>query len=473
MSYSFLDTSIEYLKGVGPARADVLKKELNIFTFNGLLTYYPFRYVDRSKFFKINEINSDQPFVQIKGKISHMQMLGKNRASRLVAILSDETGDIELVWFKGIKWIKDKIISNEEYIVFGKPSMFGNKYNIAHPEIEAVSEQKETLGASLQPVYSSSEKAKAKGLDSKGISRLAKALLLSAKGRIVETLSEDIKKKLGLITRQEAISNIHYPIDQNKLLKAQARLKFEELFFIQLKLVKNKKFRAREIRGHKFSVVGDYVNNFFYKNLTFELTEAQKRVIREIRSDIGSGKQMNRLLQGDVGSGKTLVALMTILIALDNNYQACLMAPTEVLANQHFETISGMLQGLSIRSELLTGSTKAAKRRDIHEGLLNGDLKLLIGTHALIEDTVQFKNIGMIVIDEQHRFGVAQRATLYKKNVIPPHILVMTATPIPRTLAMSLYGDLDFSVIDELPPGRKAIKTYHFYDSKHAGLAAA
>lgn len=470
MSYSFLDTSIEYLKGVGPARADVLKKELNIFTFYDLLTHYPFRYVDRSKFYKIKEINSDQTYVQIKGKISRLQMFGKNRASRLVAILSDETGEIELVWFKGIKWIKDKIISNEEYIVFGKPSLFGNKFNIAHPEIEAVSEQKETLGESLQPVYSSSEKAKAKGLDSRGISRLAKVLLLSAKGRIAETLSEDIIKNLGLISRQEAISNIHYPIDHNKLLKARARLKFEELFFIQLKLVKHKKFRAREISGHKFPVVGDYVNNFFNKNLTFELTEAQKRVIREIRTDIGSGKQMNRLLQGDVGSGKTLVALMTMLIALDNNYQACFMAPTEVLANQHFETISGMLLGLGIRTELLTGSTKTVKRRDIHEGLLNGDLKLLIGTHALIEDTVQFKNIGMIVIDEQHRFGVAQRAKLYKKNVIPPHILVMTATPIPRTLAMSLYGDLDFSIIDELPPGRKAIKTYHFYDSKRLKL---
>ncbi|MCD4731116.1 MAG: ATP-dependent DNA helicase RecG [Bacteroidales bacterium] len=459
-----LDTSIEYLKGVGPARAEVLKKEVAIYNFNDLLNYFPFRYVDRSKYYKIKDINSHSAYIQLTGKLSSIQMVGKPRSKRLVAFLEDDSGVIELVWFKGAKWMVNKLEANEEYIVFGKPTLFNGKFNIPHPEIELVSAQKEDLGEKLRPIYPSTDKLKSKGLDSKGIDKLTRNLVLQVKESIFETLSLDVIEKLKLIPRKESLLNIHFPKDQKILDRARARLKFEELFFIQLNLIKLKLLRIEKIKGHKFLVVGDYLNNFFHRNLLFELTNAQKKVVKEIRNDIGSGKQMNRLLQGDVGSGKTLVALMSMLIALDNNYQACLMAPTEILAKQHFETISNMLSNLGIEINLLTGSTKTTDRKIIHEGLNNGTLQILIGTHALIEDTVKFKNLGLVVIDEQHRFGVAQRARLWKKNTIPPHVLVMTATPIPRTLAMTLYGDLDVSVIDELPPGRKSVKTAHYFD---------
>ncbi len=459
-----LDTPIEFLKGVGPLRADVLKKEAGIFTFNQLLHHFPFRYVDKSKFYKISEINSDGLYVQIKGKIINMQKIGNRRSERLVAILRDETGETELVWFRGIKWLVEKLKINEEYVVFGKPSVFNNKFNFPHPEIEAVSDQKIDLGEQLQPYYSSTEKLKAKGLDSKGISKIMRNLLVQVKGYLPETLSAPILERLRFIPREEAVIAVHFPPNQEILDKARIRLKFEELFFIQLNLLKLKLLRTEKIKGHTFSVVGSFLNNFYKDNLPFELTNAQKKVIREIRADIGSGRQMNRLLQGDVGSGKTLVALMSMLIALDNGYQACLMAPTEILANQHFKTISGMVGGLGIQVDLLTGSTKSRQRKELHDLLQSGELHILIGTHALIEDNVLFNNLGFVVIDEQHRFGVEQRARLWRKNTIPPHVLVMTATPIPRTLAMTLYGDLDVSVIDELPPGRKPVKTVHYFD---------
>ncbi len=465
-----LDTPIEYLKGVGPTRAEVLKKEMNIFTFYHLLHHFPFRYVDRSKFYKISEINSDATYVQIKGKIIRIQKIGKPRSERLVAVMQDDTGETELVWFKGIKWVVEKLKVDEEYVVFGKPTLFNNKYNFPHPEIEPVVSQKIELGEQLQPFYSSTEKCKSKGLDSKGISKIMRNLVVQVKGHLPEILSESILNSLKLIPREEALMNIHFPQDQHLLDRSRARLKFEELFFIQLRLLKLKLLRTEKQRGHKFSVVGTNFNNFYHQNLPFELTNAQKKVIKEIRADVGSGKQMNRLLQGDVGSGKTLVALMSMLIALDNGYQACMMAPTEILAAQHYKTISKMVEGLDIQVDLLTGSTKTSQRKEIHPQLQSGELHILIGTHALIEESVQFSNLGFVVIDEQHRFGVTQRARLWKKNIIPPHILVMTATPIPRTLAMTLYGDLDVSVIDELPPGRKSIKTIHFYDKSRLKL---
>jgi ATP-dependent DNA helicase RecG len=470
MSYNLFQTPIEYLKGVGPKRAEILKKELSIFTFQDLLHYYPYRYIDRSKFFKVNEIISDSAYIQLKGTISNVRLIGENRGRRMTARFSDETGSIELIWFQGIKWIQDKFKSGQEYIVFGKPSLFNNKYNIAHPEVELANETELAVNETLQPFYSTTEKLRSKGLGNKSFGKITKTLILRAKDEIKENLSEEILNNLKLISREEALLNIHFPANPQILSKAQARLKFEELFFIQLEMLRHKINRNQKIKGHVFSKVGDYLNLFYKKNLSFELTGAQKKVIREIRNDMGAGIQMNRLLQGDVGSGKTLVALMNILIALDNGYQACLMAPTEVLANQHFKTISQMIEDLNIHINLLTGSTRTAKRKIIHNDLLNGELQILIGTHALIEDTVQFKNLGLVVIDEQHRFGVAQRAKLWKKNEIPPHVLVMTATPIPRTLAMTFYGDLDFSVIDELPPGRKPIKTYHYYDSKRLKL---
>ena len=461
---NIFDTPIEYLKGVGPVRADILKKELKIFTFNHLLHYFPFRYVDRSKFYMVAEVNNDSTYFQIRGKIIDMHKVGQGRSQRLVATLWDETGNIELVWFKGIKWIVDKIKSDKEYIVFGKPNYFNGRYNIPHPEIEEVGATKIDLREQLQPFYFSTEKLKSKGLDSKGISKIMKNLMPVIQGHLNETLTTEIINNLKLIPREDALINIHFPRNQQILQRARARLKFEELFFIQLTLLELKIIRTEKVKGHVFSVVGNYFNDFYHKNLPFELTGAQKKVTKEIRADLGMGKQMNRLLQGDVGSGKTLVALMNMLIAVDNGYQACMMAPTEILSVQHFNSISKFLHGLDINVRLLTGSTKTAERKIIHEELQNGELLLLVGTHALIEDKVKFKNLGLVVIDEQHRFGVAQRAKLWKKNIIPPHILVMTATPIPRTLAMTFYGDLDVSVIDEMPPGRKPIKTVHFYD---------
>jgi len=465
MSLRITETSIEYLKGVGPQRAEMLKKELGVFTFGDLVTYYPFRYIDRSKFYRVTEINSNLAYVQLKGYIDTIELIGGKRIIRMTAQFRDETGSIELVWFNGFKWLKDKFKPGQQYVIFGKPSYFNGKYNITHPEVELPADENAPIVSNLQAFYNSSEKLKSRGLDSKGISKLLKTLLPNLQGKISETLSAEICHNLKLIPREEALLQIHFPGCPEMLQKAQLRLKFEELFFVQLKLLKLKLIRTSKFNGHNFSTVGEYFNNFYYNHLPFPLTNAQKKVIKEIRADLGSGKQMNRLLQGDVGSGKTIVALMCMLIAIDNRYQACIMAPTEILASQHFASISKLLDGLDIGIQLLTGSTKATQRRKIHEQLENGELPILIGTHALIEEKVQFKNLGFVVVDEQHRFGVEQRAKLWTKNTTPPHVLVMTATPIPRTLAMTLYGDLDVSVINELPPGRKPVKTLHSYDS--------
>ncbi|MFO8087311.1 MAG: ATP-dependent DNA helicase RecG [Bacteroidales bacterium] len=466
MSYELLKTPITYLKGVGPKRAELLQKELGIFFFGQLLEYYPFRYIDRSKVHKIREITSDMTFVQLVGHIKSMETIGANQKQRLSVIFQDDSGTIELVWFKGIKWIKEKIVRNQQYVVFGRPALFRNSYNIAHPEMEPLNDVKELeKKGSFQPYYSSTEKLKNRGLNSKGLEKLLRNLLQTLDNGIPENLSPDILNHYKLLSRQQAFQNIHFPSDPVMVEKARKRLKFEEFFFLQLKIIGFKK-KQQKIRGHVFQQVDYYFNTFFQKHLPFTLTAAQKRVIKEIRKDTASGHQMNRLLQGDVGSGKTLVALMCMLIALDNGFQTSLMAPTEILSTQHYHTISKMLKELDVRIELLTGSTKKADRRRIHEGLLSGDVDILIGTHALIEDIVRFKNLGFVVIDEQHRFGVAQRARLWTKHQIPPHVLVMTATPIPRTLAMTVYGDLDVSVIDELPPGRKPVKTIHVTDAQ-------
>ncbi len=442
----------------------MLKKELNIFTFGELLTFFPFRYVDRSKFYAISEIRDDSSYIQIRAKIVRIQTIGAARSQRIVATVRDDSGEIDLVWFQGLKWVGDMLSPLQEYVIFGKPSLFNGKWNIPHPELEIPSVQPLPLNETIRPIYSSTEKLKSKGLDFRGIGKLIRNLLLHEKFRVPENLTPEVLDGLRLLNRQEAFLNIHYPQSPALLQKAQSRLKFEELFFIQLRLLKQRYGRISRHSGHRFSRVGEYVNRFYHEHLTFELTGAQKRVIREIRADIGSGNQMNRLLQGDVGSGKTLVALMTMLIALDNGYQSCLMAPTEILANQHYKTLSQMLTKLDVRVGLLTGSTKKAQRQELQEEMLKGSLHILVGTHALIEDNVQFNNLGFVVIDEQHRFGVAQRAALWEKNEVTPHILVMTATPIPRTLAMTLYGDLDISVIDEMPPGRKPIVTKHVYE---------
>lgn len=617
-SLSFLETPIEYLKGVGPQRGELLRKELGIYTYNDLITFYPFRYVDKTKFYKIKEIHPDLPYVQLRGKISNVGIVGAKRAKRLIAYLKDDTGTIELIWFQGIKWITEKLskgIASEkptEFVVFGKPSLYKGKFNIAHPEIDEVSDENTKLASALQAVYNTTEKLKLRGLDSKGIYRLQKTLITLIPSKISETLSPKIKSGLKLISRGEAFKNIHLPQSPESLKKAEIYLKFEELFFIQLRLLKIKNIRQKTLAGFVFSTVGDHFNDFYSRHMPFELTNAQKRVIKEVRKDVGSGKQMNRLLQGDVGSGKTLVAVMTMLIALDNGFQACLMAPTEILANQHLETLSALFNKMNIKIALLTGSTKTRERRILHEQLKNGETNILVGTHALLEDEVQFKNLGMVVIDEQHRFGVAQRAKMWRKSPSPtlpkgkgeentpryetarassyhllkelqierkkytteseqilwnhlkgksleqykfrrqhiidefivdfvclskklivevdgkyhekpeiieadklrtqileglgfkvlrlkneevisdidttlrkitttlrslpfgegqggaayPHVLVMTATPIPRTLAMTLYGDLDVSVIDEMPPGRKPVTTVHRYDSQ-------
>ncbi|MGM0612668.1 MAG: ATP-dependent DNA helicase RecG [Bacteroidota bacterium] len=472
MSYDFLKTPITYLKGVGPKRAELLQKELDIHSFGQMLEYYPFRYIDRTKVHKIKDISSDMTFVQLVGQVRSMETIGVNRKQRLSVIFEDDTGNIELVWFKGIKWIREKVQPNQKYLVFGRPTVFRNSFNIAHPDFEILAsrEQLESRGK-FQPYYSSTEKLKNKGLNARGIEKIMRNLIAEADGKIPETLPEDLLQEYNLISRNLAFKNIHFPEDHAMLEKARKRLKFEELFFIQLKILGLKK-KAHKIRGHVFESVKDKFNYFYANNLKFELTNAQKRVVKEIRKDTADGYQMNRLLQGDVGSGKTLVALMSMLIALDNGVQASLMAPTEILAGQHFKTISQMLEGMDVNIRMLTGSSKKSERNKIHQGLQDGSVDILIGTHALIEDNVMFRNLGFVVIDEQHRFGVAQRAKLWKKNTIPPHVLVMTATPIPRTLAMTVYGDLDVSIIDELPPGRKPVKTYHFTDAKRLKVFA-
>jgi ATP-dependent DNA helicase RecG len=462
----FFETNIKYLTGVGPKRAELLNEELDIYTFQDLLYYFPYKYIDRTKFYKISELDPDLPFVQVKGMIKGYYTEGHKAGKRLIADFQDDTGIVKLVWFKGGKWITGSYTPGVEYIVFGKPSVFNGMINIIHPEIEASSKVAERMSSALQAHYNTTENLKNHFLNSKAISKLIGNLLRQITFKLPETLPAGIITKYNLMNLQQALQKIHFPSDPAELEKARYRLKFEELFYIQLNILRFRNNRSRKFRGFVFSNVGEKFNNFYFNNLPFALTDSQKRVVKEIRKDLGSGKQMNRLLQGDVGSGKTLVALMSMLIAIDNGYQACIMAPTEILAGQHYDTITGMLEGIDVKVRLLTGSSKRSLRKDVSESLLDKSLNILIGTHALIEENVKFANLGLVIIDEQHRFGVEQRAKLWQKNLNPPHVLVMTATPIPRTLAMTLYGDLDVSVIDELPPGRVPIKTMHYYDSQ-------
>ena len=462
----FLDQDIKFLPGVGPQRAELLKKELKIFTFNDLLYYFPYKYIDRTKFYRISEINSNMAYIQLMGQIVKFETTGEGARQRLIAHFRDESGMMELLWFQGVKWVKENIKANVEYIVFGKPSVFNGKVNMVHPELEPAENKQITTGV-FQAFYNTTEKMKQKFMTSKALNKLQFNLASQLGGKIYETLPPSLISKLKLMPLAAALRQVHFPENPHHLKNALFRLKFEELFYIQLRILGLKHNREGSFKGFVFSQVGYNLNTFFNHHLPFELTNAQKKVIKEIRKDMGSGKQMNRLLQGDVGSGKTLVALMTALIAFDNGFQVSLMAPTEILAIQHYNSIKKMTDGLGVKVALLTGSTRAAKRKVIHEELEDGTLQLLIGTHALIEDKVNFKNLGLVIVDEQHRFGVAQRAKLWKKNeFIPPHVLVMTATPIPRTLAMTVYGDLDVSVIDELPPGRKPIQTLHFYENR-------
>jgi len=461
--------SIMYLSGVGPKKAEILTKEVGIVSYEDLLTYFPYRYVDRSRFYKVAEISGNMPYIQLRGKILYFDTLGEGRTRRLIAHFSDGTGTIDLVWFKGLNYVKDKYVPNKEYIVFGKPSEFGNTCNIVHPEIDLVENASQVAGG-LIPFYNTTEKMKKAFLNSKAIQNLQYSLLTSLNWSLPETLPAYVLKRIGMMSMSEAMRNVHFPESAEKLKQAQLRLKFDELFFVQLNILRTASFRKQKLKGIVFPNVGDSFNTFYRDYLPFELTGAQKRVVKEMRADMGSGRQMNRLLQGDVGSGKTLVALLAMLLAVDNNNQACMMAPTEILANQHYATIKNFLKDMDINVVLLTGSTKKKERDKIFPAILSGEVDIVIGTHVLIEETIVFSSLGLAVIDEQHRFGVEQRARLWKKNSIVPHVLVMTATPIPRTLAMTLYGDLDVSVIDELPPGRKPIKTLHRYDNKKAQL---
>ena len=461
----YLQQDIQFLSGVGPKRAELLREELKIHTFEDLLTHYPFRYVDRSRFYRISEITSDLPYIQIRGEITGYASIGKGRGKRLVADFTDGEGHLQLVWFKGARWIPESYPPGKELVVFGKPTVYQRKLNLVHPELEDP-EKKHEVSSRLQAVYSTTEKLKDNYLTSKAISKLMANLIRGLPSRFEETLPAWLLQKLNLVNLDTALRQIHFPDTPAQYKKAELRLKFEELFYIQLHILHGKFDQKRRYKGNVFEKVGDSLYSFYNDHLPFELTGAQKRVIKEIRRDMGSGRQMNRLLQGDVGSGKTLVALMSMLIAIDNGFQACIMAPTEILAQQHYRSISALLEGMDLQVRLLTGSTRQKDRAPIHVGLLDGSQQILIGTHALNEDVVQFRNLGLVVIDEQHRFGVAQRARLWQKADVLPHVLVMTATPIPRTLAMTLYGDLDVSVIDELPPGRKPIVTRHSYDSK-------
>jgi len=461
---NLLETPIEYLKGVGPARGELLRKELGIHKYGDLLHLFPNRYIDRTRYYKVNELINNNAEVQVVGKVVNLKTVGEKK-TRLVATFSDGTGEIELVWFQGQKWIRENIKINVPYVVFGKASAFNGMFNMAHPEMELLSDHEQSLRSAMQPIYPSTEKLTQRGITNKVVNNIMQQLFRETQALYSDVLPPSIMNELQLIPKNAALFNIHFPKSPELLARAQFRLKFEELFFIQLQLITKNLIRKHKIKGHVFDKVGEYFKGFYDNHLPFELTGAQKRVIKEIRHDMGQPAQMNRLLQGDVGSGKTIVALMSMLLALDNGFQACLMAPTEILANQHFSGLSELAQPLGINIKILTGSTKTAERRIIHEELENGTLHIIIGTHALLEDKVRFKNLGLAVIDEQHRFGVEQRSKLWRKNDIPPHVLVMTATPIPRTLAMSLYGDLDISVIDELPPGRKPIQTVHRYDS--------
>ena len=470
MPSTYLDSPIEYLKGVGPFRGELLKKELGIFSFRDLLHHFPFRYVDRSRFFSICEMNEELPYIQLKGIVKQITPHGGKRITRLVAQFSDETGSIELLWFQGIKWMRNMLKPGVKYIVFGKPSLFNGKFNMVHPEIEEYNSESEKSGGVLQGVYRTTEKCKATGLDSRGILKLQKTLLAGLAHQISETLPASLILNEKLMPVLDAYLNVHLPANASLLHAAQQRLKFEELFFIQFRMLRNKQLRLEKFHGKRFERIGDFFNTFYHHHLPFELTNAQKRVLKEIRHDCGTGKQMNRLLQGDVGSGKTMVALLVMLMSLDNGYQSSIMAPTEILATQHFNSISSLLKDMPVKIALLTGSTKTTERNRILAGLQAHEINILIGTHALLEEDVRLSDSGVVVIDEQHRFGVEQRASLWMKAEQPPHVLVMTATPIPRTLAMTLYGDLDVSVIDEMPKGRKAVKTVHRYESQRLAV---
>ncbi len=471
MTVNLLDTPIEFLKGVGPKKAELFKKEFEIFTYNDLLQYYPYRHVDKSKIYKIKDIHSDGAYLQFTGRITSYEVLGEKFSKRLVAQFQDETGKIELVWFNSIKWVEDLLKERRNFIVFGKPSLFNHKWQITHPDLlDPQAHSESFVSLAFQPLYNTSEKAKKGGLDSRTIAKLMITLIHQIKEMIPERLSVNYIEKLKLLRLKDAMEQIHYPKDNEMLSRAKLRIKFDELFFTQLKLLKIKQINTTKSVGFPFKIVGDTFNTYYKNYLPFDLTNAQKRVIKEIRSDVGSGKQMNRLLQGDVGSGKTITALLVMLIAKDNGFQSCLMAPTEILATQHYESIKKLLKDMPVTVAYLSGSTKMAARKKLFEELQNGTIDILIGTHALIEDGVQFQNLGLVVIDEQHRFGVEQRAKLWQKNEISPHILVMTATPIPRTLAMTVYGDLDISVIDELPKGRKPIITKLLFEKDRLSL---
>jgi len=470
--HSILDQDIMYLPGVGPRKKEILSKELNINTFGDLLEYYPYKYVDRTQIYRIAQLQGDMPYVQLKGRILSFEEFDMGpRRKRLVAHFSDGWNVADLVWFQGVKYILNTYKVGLDYIVFGKPSMYGGRFQIAHPDIDEVTELKLTeMG--MQPHYGTSERMKKAGITSRTMEKLTKGLLEQMQAPLTETLPPFITNALHLASRDEAMRGVHYPHNNDELQRAQMRLKFEELFYVQLNILRYANYHRRKYRGYNFSKIGQYFNDFYHNNLPFELTGAQKRVMHEIRNDMDSGRQMNRLVQGDVGSGKTLVALMAMLIAVDNGFQACLMAPTEILAEQHLATVLQMLKGTGVTAELLTGIVKGKRRTDVLQRLASGELHILVGTHALLEDNVQFANLGLAVVDEQHRFGVKQRAKLWAKNDNPPHVLVMTATPIPRTLAMTIYGDLDVSVIDELPPGRKPIQTLHKYDNQTTSLYA-
>ena len=465
-----LQTKIEYLKGVGPKRAELLNKELGVFTFHDLLDYFPFRYIDRSQIHKVRQICDDTVYYQLVGTVSNMQTFGNPRVTRITATFTDETGSIELVWFKGLKWIKNRFLPGKKYLIFGKASVFNNRFNFTHPDVEDYDPNDVVVGEALQGVYNTTEKMKNAGLGTKQLAKLIKTCVLQVWNLIPEVLPESLVLHDKLLPRREAYYKIHLPSNSNDIQRATARLKYEEHFFFQLRLLIHKKDRERNTKSVVFQTVGNYFNTFYKEHLPFPLTNAQKRVIREIRADLKSGHQMNRLLQGDVGSGKTIVALMVMLLALDNGFQAALMAPTEILATQHLETLRAQLEGMNVHFALLTGSTKNSERKQILADLASGDLQIIIGTHALIEDTVVFRNLGLCIIDEQHRFGVAQRASFWDKTKFPPHTLVMTATPIPRTLAMTQYGDLDVSKIDELPPGRKPVKTVHVFQEQRLNI---
>lgn len=465
-----LDTPIEFLKGVGSQRAETLQKELHIFRYRDLLELYPFRYIDKTRFYKISQLRPDLADVQIVGKIVRVKEEGVGRKKRLKATFQDDSSSMELVWFKGVSWVKKSLKVGEQLVVFGKPTLYNGTFSISHPEIETLEAHKKSLVTAMQGVYPSTEKLTAKSLHSKGIAKLVHELLGQLASYIPETLSLAIRKEYKLISKKDALLNVHFPKSETLLAQAHRRLKFEEFFFIQLAMLKLKQHKKETFLSYPFRNIGEHFNEFYKEQLPFELTGAQKRVLKEIRTDVASGKQMNRLVQGDVGSGKTIVALMAMLMAKDNGFQACLMAPTEILASQHFNGLQEMVEAVGMKMALLTGSTKIARRREIHATLESGELDILVGTHALLEDKVQYKNLGIAIIDEQHRFGVSQRSKMWKKNQRPPHVLVMTATPIPRTLAMAVYGDLDISLIDELPPGRKPITTVHKTDQHRLSM---